>query len=1096
MLAKLAETLTKALHDARGGGRSLPAARKAPRGRLERLEDRLLLSVNAEEQLFVYLVNRARHDPVAYQQEQQLSVDLSYIPALGPLAINEDLSVSADFHAEEMATYDYFGHQSEVTGEWPNKMVRDTGYPLPSWWEDGANYVESIAAGGYATYASAPAPLEALIVDVDVPSLGHRHHLLGFDVPGETVFQVHNREIGVGYAYNSSSHYEHYWAAHIAREEADDRFLTGVVFDDLDGNGLYDLNEGLAGVTLAVGQQSTTTNAHGGWSLEVSPGSYTVMASGGGFFGTAGAAATVTDENVEVDFISGLTLGLVDFEFSATGSQNATTTEDTAVEITLAGINTNPNAPQTFAVATPPNHGTLSGLDAATGRLTYTPHADYNGPDSFQYTVASAAAGLTGAIVTVAIDVTAVNDRPVAGTQSLATDVNAAVEFTPAADDGDPETVQTLTFAIVRPPEHGALSDFDSTTGKATYTPNADYHGPDSFRFTVTDDGTAGEPAGLTGATVTVPIDVVRHLGTIDLHHSSDLDPLAGDLWFRFTALRDGILTAEINTQTAAEQFPAETSMTLLRDDGTGNLLELASATPRIDYTGAVGGEEYLLRVSGLQSTAELTLGNLVQISADTSQLTVHGTDGDDSFEISVGVPHVVTVDGLRYESGSAIRVYALAGEGSDSVTLSGTEAKESATLHPTSAVVTGSGYEMLLIDFSSIALHGGGGADVAEFYDSAGDDNFSAKPAYATMDGEGFDNRVHDFPEVYAEATAGGVDVAKLYDSPHDDTYIATPVYSAVFAEGFHHEVTNFEGVHTYATAGGIDVAKFYDSAGDDNFVTSPTYAAMFNAADDGQDGVSFFNRAKFFEGVHAFATAGGLDVARFYDSPANDNFIATPDYAALYNADYREQYTQGFHNRAKFFEATHAFATAGDHDIDVARLYDSPGDDTFYADPTEASLFSPTYDGQYNGSFYNRAKFFQGVHAFATYGRDDGTPGGRDLAYLKGSDGNDLFYADPVEGALFRPDQFYNRAHLFEEVYADAQTGDNDRAYLNDSPAADLIEADDNRVRLSNAALDFLIETGAFDYVKATAATSGNKQDLPDLDLLKFELDLDGLW
>ena len=36
---------------------------------IEQLEERVLFSVTPEEQLFVYELNRARHDPLAYEQE-------------------------------------------------------------------------------------------------------------------------------------------------------------------------------------------------------------------------------------------------------------------------------------------------------------------------------------------------------------------------------------------------------------------------------------------------------------------------------------------------------------------------------------------------------------------------------------------------------------------------------------------------------------------------------------------------------------------------------------------------------------------------------------------------------------------------------------------------------------------------------------------------------------------------------------------------------------------------------------------------------------------------------------------------------------------
>src|SRR5437762_1208744 len=58
---------------------------------LERLEDRTLLSITAEEQSFIYLLNRARHDPAAYQQEAKLNADLSAVAPQPPLAVNDKL---------------------------------------------------------------------------------------------------------------------------------------------------------------------------------------------------------------------------------------------------------------------------------------------------------------------------------------------------------------------------------------------------------------------------------------------------------------------------------------------------------------------------------------------------------------------------------------------------------------------------------------------------------------------------------------------------------------------------------------------------------------------------------------------------------------------------------------------------------------------------------------------------------------------------------------------------------------------------------------------------------------------------------------------
>ena len=62
-------------------------------------------------------------------------------------------------------------------------------------------------------------------------------------------------------------------------------------------------------------------------------------------------------------------------------AQSVTTAEDTAVAVTLTGVDADGDA-LTFSVVGNPSHGTLSGTAP---NLSYTPAADYHGPDSFTY---------------------------------------------------------------------------------------------------------------------------------------------------------------------------------------------------------------------------------------------------------------------------------------------------------------------------------------------------------------------------------------------------------------------------------------------------------------------------------------------------------------------------------------------------------------------------------------------------------------------------------------------------------------------------------------------------------------------------------------
>src|SRR3954452_6152307 len=54
--------------------------------------------------------------------------------------------------------------------------------------------------------------------------------------------------------------------------------------------------------------------------------------------------------------------------------------------ITLTATDADGPAALTYAIATNPAHGSLSGLNPTTGKVTYTPASGYSGADSFTFT--------------------------------------------------------------------------------------------------------------------------------------------------------------------------------------------------------------------------------------------------------------------------------------------------------------------------------------------------------------------------------------------------------------------------------------------------------------------------------------------------------------------------------------------------------------------------------------------------------------------------------------------------------------------------------------------------------------------------------------
>ena len=188
-------------------------------------------------------------------------------------------------------------------------------------------------------------------------------------------------------------------------------------------------------------------------------------------------------------------------------AQSVTTNEDTAKAITLTGSDADGDS-LAYSIDSAPSHGTLSGTDA---NQTYTPNANYNGPDSFDYSVSDGKGGTDTA--TVNVTVAAVNDKPVANNQSVTTAEDNSKDVTLSASDVEGSS---LTYTIVDGPTHGTLSGTGATRN---YTPAEDYNGPDSFTFKA-NDGTDDSNV----ATVSITVNAVNDapVGTDDAYTTDE----------------------------------------------------------------------------------------------------------------------------------------------------------------------------------------------------------------------------------------------------------------------------------------------------------------------------------------------------------------------------------------------------------------------------------------------------------------------------------------------------------------------------------------------------------------------------------------------
>jgi uncharacterized protein YkwD len=252
---------------------------------LEHLETRCVLSgvqPTAQEQLLLEELNDIRANPAAYGASIGLPAIESVAPA-PPLAFNSSLIAAAQGHSQDMNANNYFGHY-DLAGHDPGWRETQAGYA----WTD---YGESIA-GGYGTDAQA---LQALLVDSGVPDLGHRLHLLAMNNSDESV--------GIGIVQNGTGSYSDYYTIDTGNTSDTRAFLTGVVFNDAQGTGKYAIGEGLAGVTISVaGVGSVVDYNTGGYSIQLSPGIYTVTASGGQLAAPITQVVTIGTTNVRLNF--------------------------------------------------------------------------------------------------------------------------------------------------------------------------------------------------------------------------------------------------------------------------------------------------------------------------------------------------------------------------------------------------------------------------------------------------------------------------------------------------------------------------------------------------------------------------------------------------------------------------------------------------------------------------------------------------------------------------------------------------------------------------------------------------------------------------
>src|SRR2546430_271170 len=140
--------------------------------------------------------------------------------------------------------------------------------------------------------------------------------------------------------------------------------------------------------------------------------------------------------------------------------QQLATNEDTELPITLGASDVEDDT-LTYTILSPPGHGVLSG---SAPHLTYSPAPNYSGADSFVFRVNDGQADSNEALVE--INVTPVNDAPMADNQSVTTNEDNSREIIVTGSDVEGDA---LNYRVLSGPSHGALQ---GTAPDFTYTPS------------------------------------------------------------------------------------------------------------------------------------------------------------------------------------------------------------------------------------------------------------------------------------------------------------------------------------------------------------------------------------------------------------------------------------------------------------------------------------------------------------------------------------------------------------------------------------------------------------------------------------------------
>ncbi len=307
-------------------------------------------------------------------------------------------------------------------------------------------------------------------------------------------------------------------------------------------------------------------------------------------------------------------------------ADKATVVEDTPTIIKVLGNDTFEGDDKVVSLDT--NNGPANGTVSVNpdGSVTYTPNDNYHGTDSFTYIVTS---GGVSESTTVRVDVTPVNDAPVAKDDTAITDEDTPVTIDVLPNDTDLDGDKLSIESASVPKEQGTV---EVVNGKLVFTPAENFNGDAEITYTVTDGSLTDQ------ATVKVTVNAVNDTPVVesniaDQTLAEDFTPYSIDLNAAFSDV-DGELTFSVSGNSNIQ-------MAIVNG--------IATITPTADWNGKETITFTAKDPSGesVSQTVNFTVTPVADIEADKTTVvedtpTIIKVLGNDTFE---GKDKVVSLD-------------------------------------------------------------------------------------------------------------------------------------------------------------------------------------------------------------------------------------------------------------------------------------------------------------------------------------------------------------------------------------------------------------------------------------------------------------------